>query len=112
MGTSEKPRTLGMTARVIFSPEADDDVLEAYDWYENRAPGLGEDFLRCVEASILTIQRHPRMYPIAVDEFRRAIIRRFPFEIFYETNDRAITIYSVFHCSQDPKKWRNRLGHE
>jgi hypothetical protein len=21
-----------------------------------------------------------------------------------------ITVYSVFHCSQDPRKWRSRLG--
>jgi len=99
-----------MIERVIFTPEADDDVAESYSWYESREPGLGEDFLRCIEGSIRGIQRHPEMYPIAVDEFRRAPIRRFPFEIFYEPSAGAITIYSVFHCSQDPQKWRERLG--
>ncbi len=67
-----------MIERVIYTPEADGDVLEAYGWYESREPGLGEDFLRCVEACILTIQRHPQLYPVAVDEFRRALVRRFP----------------------------------
>jgi len=57
------------------------------------------------------IQRHPEMYSVAVDEFRRAPIRRFPFEIFYESTVDSITIYSVFHCSQDPQKWRKRLGY-
>jgi hypothetical protein len=51
------------------------------------------------------------MYPAAIDEFRRAPIRRFPFEIFYELSVDSITIYSVFHCSQDPQKWRKRLGY-
>jgi plasmid stabilization system protein ParE len=69
---------------VLFTPEADDDVVGAYDWYESREPGLGEDFLRSVEACVRGIQRHPEMYPAAIDEFRRAPIRRFPFEIFYE----------------------------
>lgn len=98
-----------MIERVSFSPEADDDIAEAYGWYEQREPGLGEEFLRSVEACLSTLRRHPLLYPVAVDEFRRALVRRFPFEIFYEVTKNEITIYSVFHCSQDPQKWRNRL---
>lgn len=98
-----------MTDRVVFTPEAENDVAHSYDWYESREPGLGEDFLRCVEAALQGIQRHPLMYPIAADEFRRAPLRRFPFEIFCESASDSITVYSVFHCSQDPEKWRERL---
>jgi plasmid stabilization system protein ParE len=56
------------------------------------------------------IQRSPEMYPIAVEKYRRALLRRFPYEIFYEANENSIVIYAVFHCSQDPEKWRQRLG--
>jgi plasmid stabilization system protein ParE len=100
-----------MIERVVYTPEAERDVADAYDWYEAREPGLGEDFLRCVEACVFTIQRHPRLYPVAVDEFRRALVRRFPFEVFYEPTGNRVTIYSVFHCSQDSQKWRSRIGH-
>jgi hypothetical protein len=41
-----------MIERVVFTPEADDDVVRAYGWYEEREPGLGEEFLRCVEACV------------------------------------------------------------
>jgi plasmid stabilization system protein ParE len=99
-----------MIGRIIFTSEADDDIAEAYNWYESREPGLGEEFLRCLEARILTIQRQPEIYRVAVDEFRRAFMRRFPYEIFYEPTNDAIVIYSVFHYSQDPQKWRKRLG--
>ena len=99
-----------MIKRVIYTAEAEDDVAESYSWYESCEPGLGEDFLRCVEACVLGIQRHPHLYPVAVDEFRRALVRRFPFEIFYEPGEDCLTIYSVFHCSQAPEKWRSRLG--
>jgi hypothetical protein len=71
-----------MIERVIYTSGADDDIAESYDWFENREPGLGEEFLRCVEACVLTIQRHPQSYPVAVDNFRRALVRRFPFEFF------------------------------
>jgi plasmid stabilization system protein ParE len=100
-----------MIKGVIYTPEAEQDVVDAYNWYEACEPGLGEEFLRCVEACVLTIQRHPHLYPKAVDQFRRALVRRFPFEVFYELADDRITVYSVFHCSRDPQKWRSRLGH-
>lgn len=107
---SRSVRALGMIERIIYTPEADDDVAESYDWYESREPGLGEDFLRCIEACLLLILRHPQAFPVALDEFRRAPIRRFPYEIFYEATPDAIVVYSVFHCSQDPQKWHKRLG--
>ena len=56
---------------------------------------------------MLTLLRHPHLFPIAVDEIRHASIRRFPFEIFYEPTDDCIIVYSVFHCSQDPKSGGN-----
>jgi plasmid stabilization system protein ParE len=98
-----------MIDRVVYTPEADDDIVESYRWYESREPGLGEDFLRCVEACVGMIRRYPRMFPIAVEIFRHAPLRRFPFEVFYEEAGEAIHVYAVFHCSQDPSKWRERL---
>lgn len=73
-----------MIEHVIYTEEAEDNVVSHFSWYENREPGLGEDFLRCVEACVLSIQRNPRLYPVVLDDFRRALIRRFPFEIYYE----------------------------
>jgi len=98
-----------MVEKVIFTPAAAEDVATAYEWYEEREPGLGEDFLRCVEACLLMSLRHPLMFPVAVDDFRRALIRRFPFEIFYEPVGEGLVVYSVFHCSQNPQNWRKRL---
>ena len=63
-----------------------------------RAESLaGKDFLRSVEACVRGIQRHPEMYPAAIDEFRRAPIRRFPFEIFFEFTVDSITLYFTAH---------------
>jgi len=99
-----------MVEHVIFTPEADDDVAAAYGWYEAREHGLGEDFLRCVEAGVQVICRNPQIYPVAEGEIRHALLRRFPFEIFYEVKPGEIVINSVFHCSQNPQKWRERYG--
>jgi len=39
-----------MAAELFVVPEAEQDVGEAHDWYENRRHGLGEDFLGCIDA--------------------------------------------------------------
>jgi hypothetical protein len=43
-------------------------------------------------------------------QFGRKLVRRFPYAIFYESSDDAVTVYGVFHTARDPKKWRHRLS--
>ncbi|MFM7364739.1 MAG: type II toxin-antitoxin system RelE/ParE family toxin [Cuspidothrix sp.] len=98
-----------MIKSVITLPQAEQDIADAYDWYEEQELGLGEEFLRCVDACTQYIVRNPEMYEFGYVTYRRALIRRFPYAIFYEYVENVVTIYAVFHCSQDPKKWRKRL---
>ena len=100
---------VAMAAELIFAPEVQQDVDEAYSWYEDRRPGLGEDFLSCVDACIQVIYRMPELYAKVHEEYRRALVRRFPYAIFYEYTGGKVFIYSIFHTSRDPKKWRSRL---
>ena len=50
-----------MIRRVIFKPEAEADLADAYGWYEQRDAGLGAEFIRCVESCVNGIQRHPEI---------------------------------------------------
>lgn len=100
-----------MTSPPILVPEAKTDVADAYLWYEDQSLGLGMEFLRCVEAALQSVHRMPLIYPVVHRGYRRALLRRFPFAVFFEideASDRCI-VYSVFHCSQDPAKWLGRL---
>jgi len=100
-----------MTEPPLLLPEAKEDVANAFLWYEHQTMGLGMEFMRCVETALLAIQRTPLIYPIALDSYRRSLVRRFPFAIFFEFEAtlNCCVVYSVFHCSQDPDKWRSRL---
>ena len=99
-----------MAVELLIAREAQQDVEEAYGWFEERRPGLGEEFLSCVDACINTICRMPKLYAKVHEEYRRALVRRFPYAVFYEyTGEKKVIIYSIFHTSQDPKKWRIRL---
>jgi plasmid stabilization system protein ParE len=85
------------------------DIAEAYDWYEGRRAGLGEEFLSSVDACLESIRRRPETYPVVHEGYRRSLIRRFPYAVFYAQSAAAVTIYAVFHTSRDPDKWRRRL---
>ena len=99
-----------MAAELKIAPEAQQDVDGAYSWYEDRRPGLGEEFLGCVDACIQAISRMPELYVKVHEEYRRALVRRFPYAIFYEYTGEKVIVYSIFHTSRDPKKWRSRLA--
>ena len=99
-----------MAAELIVAPEAAQDIDDAYDWYECQRAGLGEDFLGCVDAGIEAICRTPEMHPKVYEGYRRGLVRRFPYAIFYEYAGDAVTVYCVGHTARDPAKWRQRLS--
>ena len=74
-----------------------------------RRSGLGEEFLTCVDACLEAIGRMPEMHPIVHEQYRRGLVRRFPYAVLYEVGESAVTVYAVFHTSRDPVKWRERL---
>ena len=71
-----------MAAELVFAPEAELDIAEAYTWYEARRVGLGEDFLSSVDACMESIRRQPDMFPLIHEGYRRSMIRRFPYAVF------------------------------
>jgi plasmid stabilization system protein ParE len=98
-----------MAAELIIAPEAEQDIDEAYAWYEEQRVGLGERFLTAVDACIQAICRTPEMHQTIHEQYRRGLVRRFPYAVFYEYAEGKVTVYCVFHMSQDPEKWRRRL---
>jgi hypothetical protein len=71
-----------MTTELVLAPEVGQDVSEAYRWYNERRIGLGEEFLSCVDACIQSICRKPEMHSIVYRNFRRGLVRRFPYSVF------------------------------
>ena len=71
-----------MAAESVVTPEAERDIAEAYAWYEDRRAGLGEEFLGAVDAWIRATCRTPEMYAVVYEEYRRGLLRRFPYAVF------------------------------
>ncbi len=99
-----------MIETVVILREALDDLVEARIWYEDRSLGLGDRFLDRVDDCVDRIRKNPELYERVYKDYRRAVVHRFPYVVFYESSVNTITVYSVFHSAQDPKKWRKRLS--
>lgn len=99
-----------MSAKLIFAPEVEVDLSEAYSWYDQQRSGLGEEFLECVDLCVKSIVDSPDSYEIVQEGYHRALVKRFPYAVFYENNEHIVTVYCVFHTSRDPEKWKQRLS--
>jgi len=81
------------------------EILEAWEWYEDRQQGLGDRFITQVNLKIQQITKTPDRYPEKKRSFREAKIGVFPYLLIYKIANRKkmITIISVFHMSRNPK---------
>ena len=88
--------------------EAELDISESFNFYEEHRLGLGHDFLLCVDAAISKIERNPLLYKKIHKDLRRIAIERFPYRIFYLVKSQHIVITAVFHVRKDPVSWEDR----
>lgn len=94
---------------VIFTPRARAELIDAHDWYENEAPGLGRRFRAAVEVVIEYMSANPRQFPVIHKNVRRALLRRFPYALMFVIEaDRTLTVIACFHGSRDPAHWKKR----
>ena len=101
-----------MSHALIVRRRAEHDMAEAALWHESRRPGAGLHFIRCVDAAIALITRHPEAGPVQFGPFRRILVSRFPFGVFYSITVGTVTVHGVFHASRDPDKIRQLLEFE
>jgi plasmid stabilization system protein ParE len=99
-----------MAVEIRFAPEFEQDLTESYGWYEEQRPGLGEEFLARVDDCLDGILDQPEMYSEFHETFRRGLLRRFPYALFYEYREKVVTVYGLFHHSRDPEKMAPPIG--
>ena len=92
----------------VWTPEANEDLLEARAWYDNVRPELGERFALAVEATVEAIAEHPLQFPVVYRSRRRAGVRRFPYGLFFEVQDNRIAVMGCSHSRRNPRRWQTR----
>ncbi len=71
----------------VLHPLAEQELVEAAQFYETRAPGLGSDFIREVEHMLTQIAANPEAGSVSAGTIRRRLVRRFPFAFLYNAGD-------------------------
>lgn len=99
-----------MAFNLIVRPEAEQDLSEAFHWYERRRTGLGHDFLLQVDAGFRFLERTPLVFPAIYRRIRRHLIKRFPYKIFYLVEETTVVILAVVYSGRDPQWIRKRLA--
>jgi plasmid stabilization system protein ParE len=97
-----------MTRELLVRPDAEAEMAEAQAWYESRSPGLGADFLLSMDAALQAVARNPLQFAVVHKNVRRALTKRFPYQIFYVVEEHRVVVLAVFHASRNPSVWQRR----
>jgi len=97
-----------MEYEIIIRPEAEQDMAEAFKWYENNRTGLGFDFLLQVDAGLRFIARNPEA-SITYKSARIYILKRFPYKIIYIVKTSQIIVLGAIHGSRSPSVLKGKL---
>ena len=97
-----------MNRRVVFHPEAEDELQDATRHYEIESPGIGQTLLEDLELAIGQIIQYPESAPLVSRLVRRKGPRRFPYNIMYIVLPGTIRVLCLAHQKRRPFYWRNR----
>ena len=92
-----------MSYSATFLPKALQELLDAWEWYEDRQLGLGDRFELYLYRKVNTILRNPEHYECKQNMYREVKIDTFPYLIIYKIDKEKhqILIVSVFHTSRN-----------
>jgi plasmid stabilization system protein ParE len=87
----------------IVSSQAEADLIEAFDFYEEKVPGLGSECVRSVDAEFARIQRSPLAFRLRFGAHRMAMTERFPYAIYFIHDESAkfVSVRRILHFAQD-----------
>ena len=92
-----------------FHPDVQQELRDAYLWFESNAEGLGEDLLQELDQSYLVIQQIPMTWPAVAPGIRRYLLKRFPYGVLYKVDDQGIQVVAIMHLSRRPGYWQKRV---
>jgi len=97
-----------VTLEILISREARADIAEAVGSLDEISSVLPHRFGIELERVYAAIGEYPQMYPLVYKNFRRALLRRFPYSVFYVVEQSLALVVGVVHQSRDESTWKRR----
>jgi len=85
------------------------DVVAIEDWYDAQQEGLGGEFREALDELLRRIGDNPLAYPERYRGNRRAMLRRFPYVVWYRIDGEISVVLACVHGRRDPSLARARL---
>ena len=93
---------------IVFHTDATEEMQATAAYYEEQLSGLGDEFLDEIEQGLERIQQFPLLWSIYGEEFRRHLLKRFPYGLMYRLTPDRIFIIAVAHLRRKPGYWKDR----
>jgi plasmid stabilization system protein ParE len=100
---------LGPKRRVAMTRAARRDIREIQDHYEEQVPDLGQRFMTYFVRALEQISERPNSFPMVYLEARRAILRVFPYGVYFRDLGPHLEVFAISHLSRNPSQWRRRI---
>ena len=94
-----------MSITPYLKPRAERDLLDAIDWYEKRA-GLGRALYVEFGALLNVLCETPLLFQLYEGAVRWALLKRFPYDVYYEVLSDRLVVHAVLHMKRHPGAWR------
>ena len=91
-------------------PAVLDDTAEAARWYDKAGhEGLGDHFISVFYSYVLHILRHGVAYRVVYNDFRRVLLKPFPYALYYRYHRDWLIVSLVIHTARSPRLLRRLL---
>ena len=95
--------------KIRILPSANQDLIGGYWFYEKQSEGLGSYFLNSLFSDIDSLTIYSGIHPIYFEKYHRLLSKRFPFAIYYRTDNNIALVYAVIDCRRKPAWIRKKL---
>ncbi len=101
-----------MTFRVVIEEEAEQELAEAVNFYDEREPGIGQRFAKELQVFFKTVCQDPERFPFASRLTQKARLPKpWPYSVYFvvkrETSE--VIISTIWHGSRNPTELRRRF---
>jgi plasmid stabilization system protein ParE len=97
-----------MALPLIIRPEAQLDIENSAVWYERQQAGLGSRFVDGLNEVLTRIAENPIQFPQLEKGVRRALLRRFPYGLYFVPEPNRVVVLAVLHLRRHPDTWKRR----
>jgi len=96
---------------IALTSDAQLELRAAANWYAGQESGLGEDFMAEVDRLFALLVEGAHRYPVWRRDrpYRKALLHRFPYVIFFVDEPDQVRILAIAHQKRKPGYWLRRV---